>query len=370
MIDLLYISYVDLDGGEASGSGVRPVKMKEAFEDEGISLKILDGWPKNKAKRRADIEALSQWLDNDRASYCYVEPPSGPLFLREDRKLIRKIHDKGIPIGLFYRDIYWRYPRQFYKGQAVKGWVIRKMAERDLRLFQKTVDHLFFPSETMARIADFGIPWSALPPGAILQSSEAAYQKDIDRLSEIGPLTLLYVGGIKGDSGLDLLLEALNRVNQEKVKFRLLLCCRKEEWMEFTKINSVSEPNWLQVHHASGKALKPLYDQADLTIVPRKKTEYMDFSMPVKLFESVGFLKPVIVTNCKSMADFVERFEIGWVSRDQADDMAGLLGRLFGDRKDILSKKKALPSCLEANSWELRARTVIEEMKGIHVQRR
>ena len=51
-VDLLYISFVDLDGPADTGSSVRPKQMLKAFREAGCEVHVLDGWNNHRKERR------------------------------------------------------------------------------------------------------------------------------------------------------------------------------------------------------------------------------------------------------------------------------------------------------------------------------
>ena len=137
---ILYITYIDFGEG-VSGSGVRPQKMLRAFEQEGHEVKLLSGGQGNLRTRKKRLEALAEtdkWLDSHRPDLCYIESPVQPILWGFDRKLIRKIHKLGIPLGYFYRDYYRKYPDLFPKRKDLAG----RCKELWLDILQRRTDRL------------------------------------------------------------------------------------------------------------------------------------------------------------------------------------------------------------------------------------
>lgn len=360
--DLIYIAFVDLDGPVSSGSGVRPLAMYHAFEEMGLRVKVLDGWPNDRKKRKAALRAFNQWLNDNTARACYIEPPSGPLFLRADRQLIQTIHQKGIPIGLFYRDLFWRFDDKF---QGVGQWkirLIRWMQERDLRLFQKNVDCLFFPSPEVARAADFGMPWKALPPGTVVLDDAAQVEKSRERLLHQPVLNVLYVGGTLGDYGLALLLDSLQFLNRTSTRLTLTLVCREGEWKRFQESYPTENLSWLSVHHASGEALEAFYEAADLAVIPFQATPYMHFSMPVKLFEYLSHAKPIVATRLEATAPFIEDNDIGWTVEDNPKALMEQWEDILAHREEAAAKLDALVRTRQQETWKKRAETAFHTL--------
>ena len=108
------------------GSHVRPQKMMQAFKDIGYDVDVVMGYGK---ERKQSIKKIKK---NIRAGmkydFMYSESSTMPTLLTEknhlplypllDFSFFRFCKKNGIRIGLFYRDIYWKF--QIYK-ESVRG---------------------------------------------------------------------------------------------------------------------------------------------------------------------------------------------------------------------------------------------------------
>lgn len=363
-VDLLYITFVDLNEPANSGSSVRPQQMLHAFQKIGCSMKVLDGWHNKRKERRAHVKEVMRWLDTHQVRYCYVEPPSGPFFVREDLMLLKKLHKMGVPIGLFYRDIYWRFKSQFTKINPLKFFLIQCLQRRDLAVFKKTVSLFYFPTRQMASIADFHVPFAILPPGAELSEADSPDFLEIERIRNADVLTLFFVGGLSPSYGFDILLDAVKTINQQQLRLRLTVACREQEWLDFQQRYTVETWDWLTVHHVSfGDGLEGLYQQVDFSVLPLRKNTYTDFAISVKLFEYVAYRKPILCTNLDAMSQIVEENDLGWVCKDTAEEMTRVLESIIADRRSIIEKKENIKRFLPDNTWEARARKVFSTLK-------
>lgn len=363
-VDLLYITFIDLQETASSGSSVRPKKMLEAFQTLGLSIKVLDGKNNDVLLRRKRVKEVLKWLKSNRPRMCYIEPPSGPFFCSADLRLLKVLHKKKVPIGLFYRDAYWMFPefKAAVKGKgaikSLKNCIIKYMQKRDLKVIQSTCAHVFFPSETMAAYFDMENK-SALPPGCDENIISKAQKMTKPQLGEV--INYLYVGGATLDYGTGILLEAFDKINREGHQANLILVCPKEQWENFDKGRHTGMESWLYVHHASGDAqLEQIYKDADVALVPRICTEYNDFAVPVKLFEYWSYQKPVIVTKCREMKKLVETYEAGWVIDDNAESLSSILLQLEQNRDEIIRVREKVREASEKNTWVKRADTIIE----------
>ena len=93
---------------------------------------------KNAVKKVRDL--LKTWIPDA----CYIEPPSGPMFYYGDIGLIKLLHKKQVPIAIFYRDAYWKYPEYTQEGKQflrnrIKHFIIRAMQIYQWNVFKKNI---------------------------------------------------------------------------------------------------------------------------------------------------------------------------------------------------------------------------------------
>lgn len=361
-IKLLYITFIDMDKPPKSGSGVRPQRMYEAFKSLGYDIKLLSGIGNNHSVRKKGTKEISSWLESNKPDICYIEPPSGPFFYLCDRNLIRKIHRMGIPVGIFYRDAYWKFPE--FEGTELKlsfvarckRMLIRIMQKRDLRLIKKCCPVVYFPSKLMSSYFDFK-DMQILPPGC--------FEIENDRINN-QVCTAIYTGGASIRYGIKLLLDSAISINSEKTTLNLKLVCQEAGWRNFCSEYpqyAKYEGEWLEVYHLNaGEELEKLYTECDYAIVPILKNLYNDFAVPVKLFEYLSHQLPVVVTDCEETGAFVKKHNIGLVAKDNEKDFSSALIKMT-ENKSL--RNEFINNCVSArneNLWAKRAEKVIDDL--------
>ena len=360
---LLYITFIDLKKSPSSGSSVRPHKMLEAFQNLNIDTFIVDGATNDLKTRKNSIKLVEKKLTNWKPDICYIEPPSGPMFYYGDVQLIKKLHRMGVPISIFYRDAYWKYPSFYLTSntpivERLKDIIIRNLHRYQLSVFKKNIDIIYFPSETMKN--EFDCPrMEILPPGSFL--SDAEEKKSISH-----PLQVIFVGGAAKNYGTFLTLDAFELANKNKTVAKLFYICPEEQWKAL-KIDKEKYSSWLEVIHTSGdKNLKPYYEKSDIAILTAPKTFYRDFAVPIKIFEYLSYLKPILATDCIETAKVINENQIGWVVKDNASDIASVLQKL-NDNSEIGDSVKAnMTLARDNNLWTKRAEKVVRELSEIN----
>ena len=92
-------------GGLRSGSSVRPYKMYQAFLGLGYKVDLIAGDVKT---RRIAFEKMRK--DQRNYMFCYSEPGSYPVHPFLDYRIYLYLNRKHVPIGIYYRDAYWKFP--------------------------------------------------------------------------------------------------------------------------------------------------------------------------------------------------------------------------------------------------------------------
>lgn len=359
---LLYLTYISLDKAPTSGSSVRPQKMRDVFKGLAIDVKIFDGISNNIKLRKQKVKEIKKTLKIWKPDGCYIEPPSGPFFYYGDVQLIKYLHKKGIPISIFYRDAYWKYPEYSIEKKEslktkIKRYIVKCMQIWQWNVFKKNIDIIYFPSLSMAK--EFDCPKKdILPPGAFVPEF-----KEKTELSKI--LQYIFVGGAAQNHGTFLTINAFNRLNENEIKAKLIYVCPEEQWLSLG-INKELYKGWLEVIHTSGdENLKPLYEIADVALLTAPRTFYRDFAIPIKIFEYISYLKPMLVTDCTETARIVNENNIGWVTKDVEDSIVKQLEYLCSNPQEIIQIRQNMQSVREKNLWECRAQKVIQDLETL-----
>lgn len=363
---LLYLTYIPMNEAPTSGSSVRPQKMKEAFDSIELEVKTFGGINNNKAIRKQTVAEVKELLKSWKPDACYIEPPSGPMFYYGDVELIKFLHKKSIPISIFYRDAYWKYPeysaeKKLSAIEILKRFVIKRMQIHQWNVFRRNIDLIYFPSMTMAE--EFDCPHKdILPPGGFV--SDAVEKTELSK-----PLQFIFVGGAARNHGTFLTIEAFGKVNRDGVKAKVFYICPREQWKGLG-IDKDKYKDWLEVIHTSGdEKLRPYYERADVALLTAPRTFYRDFAVPIKVFEYMSYLKPVLVTNCTETAKIVDENQTGWVVKDSVDAVAEKILYLADHPEEIMTVHDHMVEARANNLWISRTRKVLQDLESISQKR-
>lgn len=348
-----------------SGSSVRPFEMINAFRNIGYEVHLISGYSE---ERKLQVIKLKELLKSGKKfDFMYSESSTMPTLLTDkhhfplhpflDFGLFKLCRQNGIKIGLFYRDIYWKYPSYEKKVGILRSTVAKIFYKHDLRQYKKYLNVLFLSSErVLSRFPMFSdiSTIEYLPPGANSPSLKYLESKDNKKI------TIFYVGGISGHYEITDLLDTANRLKN----VRVIICCRKDEWETNKHLFESKLTDSVIIIHKSGEELVEYYQKSDIFSCYFKNNEYMDLAVPVKLFQYLSYKKPIIASKDTAAGDFVSENNIGWAIKYGSGEIDDVLERVLNNRQYLLSFKNNLDSAHKNNTWESRAVRVSELLKS------
>ena len=350
-----------LDLNRASGSQIRPLKILQAFKNLNYEVDIVMGDVK---ERKNQIKQIKENILNGmKYDFLYSESSTMPTALTENHHLpiapffdfdfFRFCKQHGIKIGLFYRDIFWRFKSPPFGMTYFKFKFSLFFYKYDLEQYKKYVDILYLPSLEMFPHLKIDFPGEvkALPPAC-------EERVDISVKTKKDKLSFIYVGGVSHLYDLTLFSEVVTNI--ENVTFNL--CTREDDWhKEKYKYKDMKN---LKIHHLKGSELNALYSMSDIAIYFIKPNIIWDFAMGLKLFEYISFLKPIIAIKGTSVGDFIEQYNIGWCVEYDKEKLYDLINHIKENPAVLGEKIKNIKRSISLNTWNARIEEIINNMKG------
>ena len=350
-------------------SVLRPARMRDAFSAIGEEVFDLTGSGMERVRKARE---LHRKLKAERGqAIVYSEsvnvPPAltwlrrGPLRMGFDYHLLQDLHDRGIPIGLFYRDIHWLFERTKAAGirSYIKNLCIPFFGRQELQAYEKSVDVLFLPNVRMATHLPCSFLQSeirSLPPGG-----EARPLVTRDKAAG-APIDLLFVGNI-APPVYDL-RRFFSAVDENEL-LRLQVITRERALRDHGDLYKFDRFHRIAVAHAQGSELDAYYHKADIALCVWEDSDYHEFVMPVKVFEAISFGLPIIVSaGSDVLAEFIQRNRAGWVVSG-VDEFSQLLCRLAAHPEEIEGRRRNVEVLRVRHTWEARAREVVETLRNI-----
>lgn len=354
MKNIIFHCPFPLDYNAKSASGIRPIKMLNAFQSLGYNVDLVVGYSN---ERSIAIKKIKEKIKNG-FSYIFVysESSTMPTALTDQHHLplrpfldfdfFQFLKNKNIKIGLFYRDIYWKFDDYGNNLPWYKKQLALFFYRLDLKMYNNLLDKLYLPSMKMGEYIDVVRKdiMDALPPA----HSTSEY---ISKPNYTGKINLLYIGGIGADYKMHKLFNALKKLPNVS----LTLCTRESDWL-LVKDEYGSLPDNIDIVHKSGSELDVLYDKSHLAVLFVEPKDYREFAVPFKLYEYIGRNKPIICTSSTLVGEFVAENNIGWVLKYDDKELVDLLSHI--GKADIDIKSEQVLHVKENETWESRARKV------------
>ena len=364
MMRMVYHHPGEIVENGTSGSQVRPYRMLQAFRQIGCQVDVVAG---NLGKRKlAANKVLDKIKNGTKYDFLYSENRTIPFAMVESHRLplhpfmdhlfLHKCHRSGIPLGLFYRDVYWRDKAYREMASWWMRWITVPLYWYDWLWHGLYIDHMFIPSMTMKQALPRlykSLPTTALPPG-VTEKARASRETPLRPRSR---LRLLYVGGVMPPTyNLAPLLLSVQNLDVD-----LTICCRPAEWQKSKSVYQSLLQGNCQIVHKSGDELGALYKHSDAAAIVLEATDYRAFAVPVKLFEALSYGVPIIASAGTEAARIVKEEGFGWTV-DGAGDIRQLLQVLQGDPYKLLAVRDRMTEKIPLNTWDARARRVIDIM--------
>lgn len=353
-----------LNPDASAASGIRPMRMRDAFRDLGYEVWEVTGYSADRRRAMARVEeAIKAGTTFD---FCYSESSTMPMTMTDrhhlplrpmlDRGFFRRLRKAGTPVGHFLRDIFWRFPEYRAAVRFPKREAALAAYQWDLATLRRDVDRVFLPSLPMADYLDLGrTPVSALPPAH-------DYAPPVD-----GPTTgvrLFYVGGIGAHYRLEGLFDGVARAAADGVDVTLTVCTTPQLWALEQPHYARFESPAITVAHAHGPALLPHFEAANVGALYVEPDDYWKFAVPVKQFEYLGAGKPILAAAGSLTGDFVESNGVGWSVDYDPAALAETLRAMAADPGLIAERRERVLAVRDEHTWRHRAGQVAAELTG------
>ena len=347
-----------------AASAIRPRKMMEAFQKNFDEVFVISGYGKERKQKFKELK--KQVTSGVKYDFMYSENSTMPNLLTEkdhiprhpflEKEIFRFCKKNFIPIGLFYRDIYWKFPVYKQSVSFLKRCITIPMYKYDLKIYNKYVDILYLPSEIMNQYVAFKGKVKPLPPGGcgipMIHSDERLDAKKLE---------LFYVGGIGGNYDVSKFVKAMKQCEFAN----LTLCCHKDQWEKWRSTRMFEMSSNIKVVHESGNDLEKYYQKADGGVLFFEPGGYWKIAMPVKLFEYLSHGLPVLATKDSMVGNFVASNKVGWDIEYTEKSFVYLLETLYYNRICLSQVREDVARVAAENTWDARVMSIYEDLENM-----
>ena len=353
---MIYHVPYPLDPKAKSASGIRPVQMRRAFENIGYEVTVIAGVA---AERKQQIREAKRLIRQGvQFDFVYSEASTKPTAMTEkhslpthpflDLNFLAFCRRNNVPVGLFYRDIYWNSDVYLKSVSRFVAFFTRALYRYDLRRYRTATTKIFLPSMRMAA----EMPYTsedhcvALPPASPIRESAVP---DFAGMRE--RLSLLYVGGLGNFYRMHESVRGVEATSNAQ----MTICTREDNWASVRDEYDSIVGERVEIVHRSGEELEPLYAASNVGMLFMEPIGYREFAAPMKLYEYLCYGKPIIATEGSLAGDFVRENSIGWVLPYTAEALTELLQDLQEHPRMYDEVRANVLTVRESHTWEARA---------------
>ncbi|WP_420176460.1 glycosyltransferase [Luteococcus sp. OSA5] len=342
------------------GSGVRPVKMLRALESIG-EVWLVSGHTAERKKAIAKVDAAIArgvtfdlvYSESSTMPTALTDPDHLPRHPFMDFAFLHRMRRHGLKVGLFYRDIYWRFDDYAPHVPRLKRLFSKAMYRYDCLAYRLAVDVLYLPSEQMAAYVPFSSKRTKpLPPGHDIVGTPPE--------TNPAPLSLLFVGGFNDHYRLHELFAAV----QQCPDVHLTVCTRESEWQAARHSYEEYLADNIEIVHRHGEGLKELFAKANIGVLCIEPSEYRNFAAPLKFYEYIGNGKPILCSNHTLTGDLVTKWGIGWTVDYDRKAFVDLLHQLTAHPDQVSERRSQVLNVRMVNSWRGRAGQIVKDLTG------
>lgn len=346
------------------GSGIRPYKMLNAFYEMGYEVDLVAGDQLSRYKKMKEV--IQKVKNGKKYLFCYGENKNSPIVLYRNNLFLRPFYDfkflsflkeNSVPIGLFYRDIHWNFNMKL-DDNKIRRLVRKYLYKYNLYKIKNVIDFMFVPHHDMMKyipIANKTFNIAELPPGC---DNYKLTGKDFGK-----KLNLIYVGGIKPP--IYNLGKLFGWTENSLDIMNLVVCCRQADWKIQKNIYKYNTD--IDVVHLNHLELKEKYIESDVFILTWEVNDYLNFAMPIKLFEAISYELPIITTPGTAVSNYVLDNDIGWIVNSK-NEFEELLSTINHDRNLISEKNNNVRKLKQKNLWTYRVETIHNLLIGENEQ--
>jgi glycogen(starch) synthase len=169
---------------------------------------------------------------------------------------------------------------------------------------------------------------------------------------------LISIAGFEHKKGVDVLLMAFSRLSARFAAVRLLLLCRqgpdKAAIDELVEKLVLTDKVHIEVDCPHERAMS-LLAGAEALIVPSRKEPF-----GIVVLEAAALARPVIVTECCGVLEFLDRTLFTVVPSGDVDALTSAIGRVMSDRREADAQGARLRAAVtESFSWAHSAKLLL-----------
>jgi len=203
------------------------------------------------------------------------------------------------------------------------------------------------------------------PQEAIFNISKI--QENKDSTLKKNTFDIMYHGHIVEMHGLDLAVEAIDRVRQRIPNVRLHVYNNGNFLKEIQKqIDGLNFNGIVKFHgHVPVEKIAEAIASIDVGIVPNRMTPFTNLNFPTRIFECLSLEKPVIVPRTRGIADYFDEDSIYFFDADDANDLADKIIKVYSKASERMKIVRRGVKVYQEYRWELQQKKLVNLVTGL-----
>ena len=103
-------------------------------------------------------------------------------------------------------------------------------------------------------------------------------------------------------------------------------------------------------------------EQADIASIFVKPQEYREFAAPVKIYEYLGNIKPILAAKGSLAGEFVVHNKVGWTIPYTYQDLRNFFDKIIKQKTEIEIVQNQMKIVAVEHSWLARAKQVVKDL--------
>ena len=177
------------------------------------------------------------------------------------------------------------------------------------------------------------------------------------------PFVLMYHGSLVERNGLDLVVDALTRVQATVPTAELRIFGHKTAFLEAV-INSARDKGLHdRVHYLGPKTLEELVREievCDVGVIPNHRNAFTDINTPTRIFEYLALGKPVIAPRTVGIQDYFEPNSLYFFEPGNDKELAERIEDVYSHLGEAMETAERGQQVYLAHSWQNERQTLLD----------
>jgi len=182
------------------------------------------------------------------------------------------------------------------------------------------------------------------------------------------PFVIMYHGSLVERNGLDLAVEALERVRETLPQAELRIYGESTPFLD--RVMEMAKSKGLQdsVQYLGRRRLEDLVgeiESCDVGVIPNHRNSFTDINTPTRIFEYLALGKPCIAPRTSGIQDYFDGGSLVFFESGDARDMARSIEYVFSHPAEITEIVRRGQEVFREHSWQKERQRLIGVVSGL-----